>query len=259
MSAAERLRSPDTAARLAAITEMGERRDADEDELHALAECLGHEKKVVQRQAAEAFAALNDRGITVRAIVTTALRSTAPRQQWGAAFALSLLGPAPPEALPVLLACLGNSDGDVRWAAANIMVRMRDEPRLVELLQDALCTGNPAQRKMAAYCLRDLDARSPAVQRALFDALRDAEPGVRIAVMSSLARLGVDRAAVAQRVTQLLRDVHDGVRRAAAAVLGSLGDRSEPVLAALRAAASERDPSLQRAAERSLRLLEAPR
>lgn len=259
MSAVERLRSPDAAERLAAIAELGERRNVDQDELHALAECLGYEKKVVQRRAAEVFAALNDRGIAVRVIVTTALRSNTPRQQWGAAFALSLLGTAPPEALPVLLACLGSDDGDVRWAAANIMVRMKDTPRLVELLQDALRTGNPAQRKMAAYCLRDLDARSPAVQRALFDALCDTEPGVRIAVMSSLACLGADRAAVAQRVTQLLRDVHDGVRRAAAAVLGSLGDRSEPILAALRAAASERDASLQRAAQRSLRLLEAPR
>jgi HEAT repeat protein len=183
------------------------------------------------------------------------LRSTAPRQPWGAAFALSLLGVPPPETLPVLLACLGGDDGDIRWAAANILVRIHDVPQLIEMLQDALRAGNPAQRKMAAYCLRDLDARSPAIERALFDALNDADPGVCIAAMASLARLSAHRAAVAARLIVVLDDPKAGVRRAAAAVLGALGDVSQPVVAALRAAAASPDASLRRAAERSLRLL----
>jgi HEAT repeat protein len=256
MTVADQLRSPDVAQRLAGIAELAERTHVAGDELEALSQCLGDEKKVVQRHAAEAFAALHTRAVPVREILVTAVGSAAPRRQWGAAFALSLLGAPPAEVLPVLLTSLGSDDGDVRWAAANILVRMHQEPQLVDALQAVLRRGSPAQRKMAAYCLRDLDARSPAVERTLFDALNDVDPSVRIAVMSSLARLGTDRAAVAQCVGQFLQDGHVGVRRAAAAVLGSLGHRSEPVLAALRAAAGGSDESLRRAAERSLRLLE---
>jgi len=46
-------------------------------------------------------------------------------------------------------------------------------------------------------------------------------------------------------------------RRAAAAGLGALGERSAPVLAALRAASVSADPSLRRAAEGALRQLGA--
>jgi hypothetical protein len=45
------------------------------------------------------------------------------------------------------------------------------------------------------------------------------------------------------------------VRRAAAAGLGVLGERSEPVLAALRAARDGADPALARAAGAALRQL----
>jgi len=45
------------------------------------------------------------------------------------------------------------------------------------------------------------------------------------------------------------------VRRAAAAGLGALGERSAPVLAALRAASTSADRSLRRAAEGALRQL----
>jgi HEAT repeat protein len=55
----------------------------------------------------------------------------------------------------------------------------------------------------------------------------------------------------------MLADPDAGVQRAAAAMLGTLGERSEPVLAALQDAAASPDPSLQRAAARSLRLLRA--
>jgi HEAT repeat protein len=257
VSVVERLCAPDPAERVAAIAEISQQETADAVPLQALAECLGDPRKVVQRGAAEAFAALGARGVAVDDVLMAALHSAAPRQRWGAAFALSLLGVPPPAALPVLLECLGIDDGDVRWAACGIVVRMHGHMELIGPLCALLCTGNAAQRKMAVYCLRDLDARSPAVEQALCVALDDADAGVRLAALSTVARLATDRAAVAARLITLLDDADAGVRRAAAAALGTLGERSPTVLAALRVAVGSPDPSLERAAAGALRLLQA--
>jgi HEAT repeat protein len=251
----ERLRSPELSECLPAIDALVERGSVTSDELDALAECLGHPRKAAQRRAAEAFAALSTAGIDVRQVLGNALRSTLPRERWGAAFALSLVGTPPAEALPVLLECLGSDDGDVRWAAASAVVRVPQRAALTDALCSLLRTGGAVQRKMCAYCLRDLDFRSPAVEAALAAALDDPDSAVRIAAMAGLTRLAANRADVARRLIILLGDAHEGVRRAAAASLGALGERSAPVIDTLRAATTSPDPSLRRAAERSLRLL----
>ena len=256
MTVLQELESAEFGDRLRAIEQLTDRNSIDDSELGALAACLGHPRKIVQRRAAEACAILSARGVAVRGILIARLAAAAPRERWGAAFALSLLAAPPVEALPVLLASLGTGDGDIRWAAANIIVRMKGTEGLVDALRRAMASSNAAQRKMAAYCLRDLDARSPAVEHQMFGALDDPDPGVRMAAMSSLVRLSTNRAGVSQRVIDLLSDASPGVRRAAAVVLGVLGDRSDAVRSALHAAAASSDPSLQRAADRSLRLLE---
>jgi HEAT repeat protein len=254
---AKRLRAPKVAERLTAMAEIAERGAADHDSLQALVESLGDVRKVVQRRAAETCGALERRGIHVRPALVATLDSDTARQRWGAAYALSLTGTPPAEALPVLFEALGVDDGDVRWAAATVLVRMRGEASLIDALCLLVSRGNDAQRKMAAYCLRDLDARSARVEAALHSALDDSDSGVRLAAMSALSHLSADRAATARVLVRLFDDSDERVRRAAAAVLGSLGDRSAEVLAALRAAANNTDLSLQRAARHSLRLLGA--
>jgi HEAT repeat protein len=253
----ERLRASQLDERLAAVAELAARADVEREELEELCECLGAEPKVLQRRAAEALTALHQRGLAVTPLLLAALQAGSRQQRWGAVYALSRMGAAPAPALPVLLECLGVDDGDVRWAAADILVHMEQVPDRFDALRNLLATGNPAQRKMAAYCLRDLEARSEAIEPALFAALHDAEPSVRMAAMSSLARLYPERPTLAHHVVLLLADPDAGVRRAAAVVLGTLRAPSAPVLAALREAAASADPSLQRAALRSLRQLHA--
>ena len=71
---------------------------------------------------------------------------------------------------------------------------------------------------------------------------------------------GARTGAASLRVYDLAGEVGSGderVRRAAAAALGALGERSAPVLAALRAASVSADPSLRRAAAGALRQLGA--
>jgi len=253
MTRAERLRAPDPEICRAAIAELAERGRATPEELAALTDCLGAGRKVVERPAAEAFATLAARGAPVEDVLLAALASPLPRRRWGAAFALSLAGDPPAATLPVLLETLGADDGDLRWAAAGIVVRLHERTALVESLRALVASGNAAQRKMALYCLRDLGVRSPDAEAAAIRALADPDEGVRLAAMAALARLALDRGAAAAHLVGVLETASERVRRAAAAALGVLGERTPPVVAALEAAAASTDAALARAAGGALR------
>jgi HEAT repeat protein len=257
MTLAARLRAPLDGERTAAIAELGARETADADEVEALVECLGHARKAVQRAAAEACAGLAGKGVPIRPALARALTGSDAGRRFGAAFALSLLGEPPVESLPVLLEALGAEDGDLRWAAADIVRRLRDRDAVVAALRPLVASGSGPQRKMALYCLRDLGARSPEIEQAALWALGDPEWDVRLAAVATLARLSTDRAAAADRLVLALEDDDPRLRRAAAAGLGLLGVSAATVLAALQAAVQSPDPALRRAAEGALRQLTA--
>jgi len=250
---AERLAGTE-AERLAAIAEIAAGADASAADLEGLAACLGAERKAVQRRAAEALAALDARGVPVRARLARVLAQGPPRARFGAAWALATAGETSPATHAVLLDALGDADGDLRWAAADLLVRVRfaDGPAR---LRDLVATGSGAARKMALYCLRDLGAAGPDVERTVLGALDDPDPGVRLAAMAALARLACDRDAAAARLTGALASGPPALRRAAAAALGTLGRATPAVLAALDAAAGASDPALRRAAAGALRAL----
>jgi HEAT repeat protein len=254
MTIAERLRAADDGERRAAMAMLRGRARVEPEELGALAECLGDARKAVQRPAAELFATLAGRGVAVEPVLRAALASPLPRQRWGAAYTLARLGPPPPEVVPVLLETLGADDGDLRWAAASIIGRVPADV-LVGRLLDLVERGTPLQRKMALYCLRDQDVRTPAVEQAALAALADADAAVCLAAASALARLARDRDTAAGRLVAIVEGGDLRRRRAAAAALGTLGARLPVVLAALRRATHAGDPGLARAAARSLRLL----
>jgi HEAT repeat protein len=258
VSLVARLASAALADRLAAMGDLVARGSASPEELAALAGCLDAEPKLVPRRAAETFAALAAGGVAVGDVLRAGLAGPRARGRWGAAYALARVGPPPPEVLPVLLDALGEDDGDVRWAAADILVRLPDSEAVATAVRRLAAEGNPAQRKMALYCLRDRDARGPAVEAVVLAGLDDPTAGVRLAAMASLARLAADRARAADRLAAALDDADAGVRRAAAAALGTLGAPTPVALAALRRAAEAPDPSLRRAAGRALQRLEAP-
>jgi len=240
---------------VAAIAELRVQERAGDAELAALADCLGHDEKAVQRPAAEAFAALGERGVDVREVLLAALASPDSGRRWAAAFALARLHAPADLLLPVLLETLGVDDGDLRWAAAAIVVGLGDHVQVLEGLQRLLPAGNAAQRKMALYCLRDLEVRAPEVDAAIVRCLADEDRDVQLAAITSLARLATDRAAAAAQLIRALDATDPGLRRAAAAGLGALGERSAPVLAALERARSSADASLARAAAGALRQL----
>jgi HEAT repeat protein len=249
---AERLRATGSETRLAAIAAIAARGTADADELRALAACLADERKAVQRAAADAFAGLARRGIPVAPVLEQALQGTGARERWGAAFALSRAGELPANALPAVLEALGSDDGDVRWAAAGIIVRVKDRAGAIAALRHLVDEADAVRRRMALYCLRDLGDRSAEVERSIVVALGDPAWEVRLAAVSALAHLAPDPVTAAHHLLEALRADDSRVRRAAAIALGTLGERSPAVVTGLEAAARSDDPSLARAATAAL-------
>jgi HEAT repeat protein len=246
------LRSGNRLDRVAALQRIAAAATATDEELQAMTSCLGVPDKLIQRRAGEALAQLHAAGVAVEQILQQALHSSEATRRWGAAFALSLIGPLPADAQPVLIENLGVEDGDIRWAAADLLMRTAGWGGAAAELCALVSSGNVHQRKMAAYCLRTLDQRSVAVDATLIAALGDVHPTVRLAALAALSKLALDRPTAAQAIAALLEDADAGVRRAAAATLGELGDGSSETLAALGRAALSDDESLQRAATRSL-------
>ena len=177
------------------------------------------------------------------------------RARWGAAYALGLItldDALDLRAMPVLLEALASNDGDVRWAAAELIVRLgRKNPdtvskRLIELAGH----GNLNARKMALYCLRDVGGPHDALLAVAESCCGDHHTLLKMAALSLLTRIhdGGDRAA-ALAIRLLQGDPDGGVRRCAAVALGHLGNRSPHVTEALtRAAKAEGDIYMKRAA-----------
>jgi HEAT repeat protein len=258
MTLADRLRAASPDERRAAIAEIAARDAADPGELEALVACLGDAAKAVQRPAAEACRALAARGVAVEPLLLAALDADDTHLRFGAAYALGRLGVPPARTLPALLGALALGDGDIRWAAAETICRVEPRAATVAALLPLVRTGNPPQRKMALYCLRDIATPDGALDAAIVAALGDPDLGVRLAAMTTGARLARDRTRVADGLLKAMAAPDPREQRAAAAALGDLGVGSQPVRAALETAVAGNDDALRRAAKRTLRKLDEP-
>jgi HEAT repeat protein len=257
------LTAPEEQIQLSAIEKLASHLDGSLDKpvLDALIQCLGSRRKTIRRRVADVLAAAAPNDSRVDSALREALQARDFRLRWGAAYTLSKT----PHGLnlhacPVLLEALSTSDGDLRWAAAELLVKIgRVFPAEIRVeLLGVEQTGNAAARKMALYCLRDLNVGGEEIQSLISRACRSAEPHVRLAALSLLGRLGTASDESADVALQMLESDSDhGVRRAAASALGRLGYPSSGVCAALARAASDRDDgSLRKAAQQALAQLE---
>ncbi len=238
-------------------------RPLSDDVLDALVGCVGAAQKTIQRRAIDALAAV---AVAGDARIVERLRGSIVgddrRMRWGAAYALAQIGAGAfaMHAADALCEALSDDDGDIRWAAANLIVRLgREYP--VEIRERLIALGADSDRnarKMALYCIRDLRINGAELLAVMERAVRDPDVHVRLAALAVLTRLGDPSGAAAKLALGCLESDSDaGVRRAAAVALGNLQNSSPRAAAALKsAAADESDESLARAARGALERLE---
>ena len=260
------LNDADTEVRFAAIREVTENPHIAlaDAALDALLQCLGATRKVIQRRAAEALAASALYDAHVIEKLRAMLSHHDPRARWGAAYALGLVNSD--EALdlrvmPSLVEALASDDGDVRWAAAELAVRLgrKNHDAVSNQLIALARSGNLNARKMALYCLRDVGGPREELLAVAESCCSEHQSLLKMAALSLIARLaGSGDRAAALAIRLLEGDPDGGVRRCAAVALGHIGNRSHQVTEALtRAANAEGDIYMKRAAEGALTRLGA--
>jgi HEAT repeat protein len=228
--------------------------------LDALARCLGAGRKAIERRAADAFVAIAARDARAPVILHRVIEGADPRARWTAAYALARCGGErlAERAVDALFEALASDDGDVRWAAADLIVALGRERRaaVVTRLLKLASGDNPVAQRMALYILRDLNADGGAMLEAIDRASRAASTHVRLAALAALASVKDSGDAVRIALERLEDDPDAGVRRAAAAALGAVASGSPQAHAALTRAASSDDESLGRAARSALKRME---
>jgi HEAT repeat protein len=240
--------------------------DTAATEVENLIRKLGDTHKTIQRRAIDELVAIATSGDPLvieklRASIVSADR----RVRWAAAYALGQIGAGAfaMDSADVLCEAMADDDGDIRWAATNLMVRLGREnlaqisTRLLKLAADS----DHNARKMALYCIRDLEIAGADLLAVLERAAHDADIHVRLAAIAVLSRI---RDASGQSVRIILgcmkSDPDAGVRRAAASALGNIQDAGAEAMAALASAADDRaDESLARAARGALDRLDRER
>ena len=262
---ATELNDADPEVRLSAIQHLGANPDLPIPiaTLEALLGCLGANRKVVQRRAAEVLAVAASRDTIIVDKLRIALSNTTERARWGAAYALGLIttdGALDLRTMPALVEALSSDDGDIRWAAAELVVRLATANR--DAVSDQLIRiareGKLNARKMALYCLRDVGGPRQQLLAVAESCCEGPHSLLKMAALSLLTRLTDSSDRASNLAIRLLEDDPEaGVRRCAAVALGHLGNRSTPVLDALkRAATNEADVFLKRSATRALTRLE---
>ena len=224
---------------------------------------LGDAHKTVQRRAIDELVALAASG---NPAVTEKLRECAAsadrRARWAATYALAQIGETAfaMDSADALCEAMADDDGDIRWAATNLMVRLGHN-NLAEIgarLLKLAASSDHNARKMALYCIRDLEIASPELIVVVERSVHDSDVHVRLAALAVLSRMRDASGEAARIMIECLKsDTDAGVRRAAASALGNIQTATADAMAALGFAASDTaDESLARAARGSLDRLE---
>lgn len=215
----------------------------DSDFVAALLPQLSHSNQEIRRRSADVLAHALARGVGV-SITRACLDSSDPALRWGVAFAFSRAGCADESVFVAALGTLGAADGDLRWAACEMVCSLAPtyDPAFERIRACAAEPGAPAEslRKAALYCLRDLKADCSAL---FVTSLSDPSTAVRLAAMAALGRMPrrgvvlgeVDRLAVIEALRRCLAEDPDhGVRRTAAVTLGAWAQGDADLVAVLR-------------------------
>ena len=231
------------------------------DKIAALIADLEESDKPKIRAAVDALIPLAADSVELRTALNEALNDPQRKNHWPLAYVLGHLPQPSGAAVRTLLDGLDHREPDIRWAIALLLVRMaKVEGSLVELLIELCATGTSNQKRMAVYCIRDLNLTDSLSLLALLKALRDTDPSVRVAAVTSLKTRGdIDVSGRDSLVQVFSSDPEPKVRNAIAITLAQMGSPSEEFLTALKKAGESENAQIKKAAFAALALLEKRR
>jgi vesicle coat complex subunit len=222
---------------------------------------LDHPDKPRIRAAVDALTGLAAQWIDLRAALEQRLIDPERKNHWPVAYILGHLPQPSPGVVQALLDGLDHREPDIRWAIGLLLVRMaKAESHLVKPLMKLCAAGTANQKRMAIYCIRDLDLADAGSLELLLQSLRDDDATVRVAAATSLkTRADIDASARKALLDVLSDDPEPKVRNAAAITLAQLGSPSEEFLQALEKASKSDDAQIKKAAFAALALLQNKR
>jgi HEAT repeat protein len=232
-----------------------------ETDISALIADLEDNEKPIIRAAVNGLVSLAQASAELRDALHRRMSEPQVKNTWAIAYVLARLAQPSRDVTQRLLEGLGHPDPDIRWAIGLLLVQLanRDEEITRQLLRLG-ATGNALQRRMAIYCLRDLNLQDAASGKIFFLALGDPDPLVRIAAAAGLKRKTcMDLSEKDKLLAVFLEDPDSRVRSVAAVTLAQMGEPSERFLQALNLAESSENAQIRRAANAALSLLENKR
>ena len=233
----------------------------DHNQIAALLAELDQPDKPRIRAAVDALINLGAQWVDLRAALEQRLMDAQHKNHWPIAYILGHLPQPSPAVVEALLDGLDHPEPDIRWAIGLLLVRMvKAERHLVKSLM-RLCTGGTAvQKRMAIYCIRDLDLADAGSLELLVRSLRDDDATVRVAAATSLkSRADLDAPGRKALLDAFLEDSQPKVRNAAAITLAQLGSPSEDFVRALENAGKSDDAQIKKAAAAALAFLQNKR
>lgn len=227
------------------------------DSIAALINALDSRDKPTIRAAVDVLIPRAKESAEIASRLDQLLNEPQRADRWPVAYVLASLPRPSEKTFQVLLETLDSKDADIRWAIALLLVQLaRKDETIISRLFNAVSNGTPTQRRMAIYCIRDLELADRATLRVLLDSLGDSDPMVRVAAVTSLKRRSDIGSAEEKALLRLFLEDPDGrVQNAAAVTLAQLGAEFEEFLSALERASSSRHWQLRKAANTALALL----
>jgi HEAT repeat protein len=220
------------------------------DEIASLIEALNHPDKRTIRRAADSLISVAPRFPELAHRLDQLLGAGGLESRWPIAYVLAHISSPSSLCLQVLKETLDSKDPDIRWAISLLFVRLaKNDNAIVALFLDLLKTGTPTQRRMAVYCLRDLNLKDSASLEMLVESLDDSDPLVRVAIVTSLkSRAEMSKDYLGRLLRLFWNDPDSRVRHTLAITLAELGSTNDEIQAALVNASRTDDPHLKKAA-----------
>jgi HEAT repeat protein len=233
----------------------------EQDGIDALIAAIDQLDKPKIRAAVDALIPLAAQSRELRAKLDGLLNQVQADRRWPIAYILGQLPEPSGAAIGNLLDGLDHREPDIRWALALLLIRIaKNHPALIPLLIELCAGGTVNQKRMAIYCLRDLQLTDEPSLQTLLRALHDADTTVRVAAVTSLGLRGEVSGSGRQELLQVfLRDSELPVRNAAAITLAKLGAPSPALMEALQEAAAGDNAQLKKAALAALAILQSDR